>query len=312
MSALVSIIVPVFNCETFIAEAIESALAQTYRTIEVIVVNDGSTDGTLSVLQGFGDQIKVIDQANGGPPKARNAGLAAAKGEYIAFLDADDVWLPGKVAAQVAHLEANPDVGTCYFSWHVWPADADGVFRKPAFSLEPMDAPRVVAEKSGWIYNRLIFDCELLTTTVMIRSSIVRKIGEFNVELWNGDDYDYWIRLSQTAKISCLAPAGALYRVVDGSVSRRARPINDELVVIRSAIDRYGMTDSAGNNIDPAKLHARIDSLIFKFGYLHLRKGSLTTAISAFFENIHREPLRPKIWMHIFEAWIRRLFSSAV
>ena len=310
MKSLVSVIIPAYNCEKYIAEAVESVLAQDYPSVEIIVVNDGSTDGTMDVLRTFGDKVRIVDQTNGGPPKARNAGLLAAKGDYIAFLDADDVWLPQKISAQVAHLEANPDVGTCYCSWHVWPADKDGVFRKPTFYSQPFSDFSSISSKSGWIYDRLLFDCELLTTTVMIRSSVARRVGEFDVNLWNGDDYDYWIRLSQAAKISCLAPIGALYRVVEGSVSRRAKPINHELLVIKRAIGRFGLTDPAGTQIDADKISHRLDSLIFKFGYLHLRSGDPAVALSAFLENLQLRPLQPKIWLHVVEAFFRRLLRG--
>ncbi len=305
MTPLVSIIVPVFNCATYIGEAVESALAQDHPNKEVIVVNDGSTDGTMNALAKFGDAIRVIDQINGGPPRARNAGLAAARGDYIAFLDADDVWLQGKLSAQVAHLEANSDVGTCYFAWHVWPADADGAFRRPAFAAKALRDVKVDSTRSGWIYGRLLLDCELLTTTVMVRASTARQVGEFNVNLWNGDDYDYWLRLSQAATISRLEPAGALYRVVAGSVSRRARRDNDELVVIRRAVQRYGLVDPGGNRVDESRVRDRIQALILQHGYLHLHRGDPAIALAAFKEGLRARPWRPKLWLLALGAWFK-------
>ena len=103
---LVSVVIPVFNCQAYIAEAVDSALAQDYPNTEVIVVNDGPTDGNMAELSRIGGRIRLIDQANAGPPQVRNAGLAAEQGHCIAFLDADAVWLLGKLSAQVGHLEA--------------------------------------------------------------------------------------------------------------------------------------------------------------------------------------------------------------
>lgn len=102
---LVSIIIPAFNRESTIAASVESALAQDHPKIEVIVVDDGSTDGTIGELERFGDRIVVIRQPNAGPSAARNRGVANAKGEIVAFLDSDDLWLPGKVSRQVALME---------------------------------------------------------------------------------------------------------------------------------------------------------------------------------------------------------------
>jgi glycosyltransferase involved in cell wall biosynthesis len=112
-TGVVSCIVPVFNGERFVAETIESILAQTYRSIEVLVVNDGSTDGTAKVLEGFGEPIRVIHQENAGQAVARNLGLEAAKGDFIAFQDADDLWLPDKLEIQMKYLAAHPDADLC-------------------------------------------------------------------------------------------------------------------------------------------------------------------------------------------------------
>ena len=111
----VSVIIPVFNGQATIAAAIDSALAQEFRgDLEVIVVNDGSTDSTLSVLDAYRGRVTVLDRANAGPAVTRNAGVRASHGDYIAFLDADDIWMPGKLAKTVAVLERESDVAVVY------------------------------------------------------------------------------------------------------------------------------------------------------------------------------------------------------
>jgi glycosyltransferase involved in cell wall biosynthesis len=109
----VSCIVPVFNGERFVAEALESILAQTYRPIDVIVADDGSTDGTAAILSGYGGRIRVVTQPTAGPAATRNLGLEAARGEFVAFLDADDVWHPEKLAKQVRRFAARPGLQAC-------------------------------------------------------------------------------------------------------------------------------------------------------------------------------------------------------
>ena len=312
MTPLVSIIIPVYNCETYIAEAVNSALVQDYAHKEVIVVNDGSTDGTLNALRRFGNTIRVVDQVNGGPPRARNAGLAVARGDYVAFLDADDIWLQGKLSAQVAHMEANPNVGTCYVTWTVWPADVDGVFRRPTAAQQPLGPATMNAAMSGWIYSRLLFDSELLTSTVLIRTSVLHRVGEFDQTLWNGDDYDFWLRLSQAAQISRLEPAGVLYRVVQGSVSRRTRPVNDELVVIERALARFGLQDPGGAKVDAARVRRRLDGLTFQFGYAHLHQGDPAIAWKSFAQNLRFRPWRPKLWLHALTALVKTLRNGAL
>jgi glycosyltransferase involved in cell wall biosynthesis len=107
---LVSCIVPVFNGERYLAEALDSVLGQTYRALEVIVVDDGSTDGTPAVVRTFGARVRCVTQPNAGLAAARNRGLAAATAELVAFLDADDLWLPEKIACQMERFRAHPEL----------------------------------------------------------------------------------------------------------------------------------------------------------------------------------------------------------
>lgn len=112
-ASLVSCVIPVFNGERFLGEALESVFAQTYRPLEVVVVDDGSSDGTARILAGFGSRIELINQANAGPAAARNRGVEAARGDWIAFLDADDLWLHDKLDRQMACLAAHPGADVC-------------------------------------------------------------------------------------------------------------------------------------------------------------------------------------------------------
>ena len=108
---LVTVVIPTYNRADYIAETIESVLSQTYRNIEVIVIDDGSTDGTAQVVAPFIPRVSYVQQENAERGASRNHGLRLARGKYVAFLDSDDVWLPTKVADDVAYLEARPDVG---------------------------------------------------------------------------------------------------------------------------------------------------------------------------------------------------------
>ena len=310
MTPLVSAVIPAYNCAEYVSEAVQSVLDQDYPAKEVVVVNDGSTDGTLAVLRSFGAAIRIVDQKNSGPPVARNNGLLAARGDYIAFLDADDVWLPGKLSAQVAHMEANPDVGTVFTGWHVWPADADGVFRRPVLPNGPRPGIGADPERSGWIYNRLLFDCELLTTTVMLRASLVQTLGGFDTSMFNGDDYDFWLRASREARISKLDCVGALYRTVAGSVSRKPRPTNFEYVVIRKALDRWGLTGPDGTRTDAAAMQRRLDALVFQYGYMHLLLGDPQIALESFTTLLKSRPMQPKLWLQAVRARLKVAASA--
>src|SRR2546427_6476527 len=111
--SLISCIIPAFNGARYLREAVESILAQTYRPIEVIVVDDGSTDNTAEVVRNYRDQVRRVWQPNGGPSAARNQGVSAAQGAFVAFLDQDDVWHPEKLLRQMAQFATRPELDLC-------------------------------------------------------------------------------------------------------------------------------------------------------------------------------------------------------
>src|SRR5262245_42249310 len=123
-ASLVSVVMPVYNGERHLREAIDSVLRQTHRNLELIVVDDGSTDGSAEIARAFGDQVRLIRQANVGSAVARNVGIASARGEFVAFIDADDGWVSNKLELQVRYLVEHPDVGMVYHGWIVWEGDA--------------------------------------------------------------------------------------------------------------------------------------------------------------------------------------------
>nr|WP_305908378.1 glycosyltransferase family A protein [Methylomarinum sp. Ch1-1]MDP4521204.1 glycosyltransferase family A protein [Methylomarinum sp. Ch1-1] len=112
--SLISIIIPAYNAETYIKKALDSVLTQSYRHFEVLVINDGSTDNTETIARSYDDtRIRLISQPNGGLSNARNTGIRSAKGDYLAFLDADDYWMPEKLALQLELLNHHPEIGFC-------------------------------------------------------------------------------------------------------------------------------------------------------------------------------------------------------
>jgi glycosyltransferase involved in cell wall biosynthesis len=298
---------PVYNCERFVAQAVASVLDQDHPAKEVLVIDDGSRDGSLQVLKSFGDAIRVVTVPNGGPARARNLGMRMAQGEYIAFLDADDVWAREKLSAQVAHMQADADLGACYTRWHVWPAQADGSWQLPPDWTGALGRPGAVAGRSGWIYAELLFECHLLTTTVMLRASAARSVGEFDTDLPVGEDYDYWLRLARRFRIDRLDCTSSLYRVVPGSASRRPHVVNHELEVLQRTIDRFGLVNPDGQAIDPRRVAQRLDQLSFQHAYNHMMSGDARVARRAFGRDLRRHPLRPRLWAH----WLRSALRSA-
>ena len=181
----VSVIIPTYNREKLISRAIESVLVQTYPAYEVIVVDDGSTDATKSVLAPFNGKIKYIYQKNAGIAEARNRGIKESSGEYIAFLDSDDYWAPEKLAEQVKVLDANPQVGIVFAPMPIVNEKGEILGRKPAGAMGKN--LKELLEMWG----------DLPTSTVMTRRECFDKVGVFDPALPPMEDFDMWLRIAR-------------------------------------------------------------------------------------------------------------------
>lgn len=209
---VVSIVMPAYNVAWCVARAIDSVLAQSLREFELIVVNDGSTDDTRQVLQRYGDTIKVIYQDNAGMSAARNAGIRAARGEYVAFLDADDWWLPDKLARQLELMRARPELGFCSTAARV--ENPDGEFLND-WQCPPLDTVNVL--ETLFSENAAIAGgC----SAVMARKALFERVGLFDEGLRGFEDPDLWIRLAAVSGYACVpAPLVVILRR-EQSVSR--------------------------------------------------------------------------------------------
>ena len=301
---LVSVVIPAYNCEAYLAQAIDSALADDYPHKEVIVVNDGSRDGTLAVARSYEGRIRVIDQANAGPPGARNNGIAAARGEFVAFLDGDDIWLQGKLSAQVRVMQAYSKVGTVYTTWHRWYPAEDGQFQLPQDMFAGPLGDAIDESLSGSVYHLLLLDCYLLTSTVMMRRALLDDIGPFDAELWNGDDYDMWLRAAHQAKVVKLAGVGTVYRILPGSVSRKPVARNFELDVIQRALLRHGDAGPEGQRLPSSVLAERLRRLEAGHAHTHLLRGDRKLAHRLYRSLAWRQPWRFGYWFRYLQAML--------
>ena len=205
-SPVVSVIIPIYNCARYLPEAIDSVLAQTYRAFEIIVVDDGSTDNTQEVLAPYGDQIRVIRQANAGRGAARNAGILAARGDYIAFLDADDLWLPQKLEKQMALFGSRPEADWVYSDYRPFGQVSARVGSRLQM-LESQPPPE------GAILRRVLADWSITWTgTVLVRAECFGEIGLFDTSLPVAQDGDMWLRIASRFQAACANEVLALYR----------------------------------------------------------------------------------------------------
>lgn len=189
MSPTVSVIIPAYNQAQFINQAIESVLAQTFTDYEIIVVNDGSTDNTAQVLAAYGDHLQVITQANAGLSAARNSGLKVARGEFIAFLDSDDLWYSRMLATTVAYLQQNPEVDLVCGAWDL--IDESGQVIRPANKPSNFRA-RVRADLLRALATGNLF----LVHALLIRKKCFACCGNFDTTLKAVEDWDLWTRMA--------------------------------------------------------------------------------------------------------------------
>lgn len=200
---IVSVIIPTYNREKFIGAAIKSVLDQTFKCFEIIVIDDGSTDGTANVVKEFkSEKIRYIYQSNQGRSRARNHALALAKGRYIAFLDSDDMYLPEKLGMQVDFMDRRPDFGMVYTSAYC--IDEDGNSLAHVYE----------AKLSGWIYNDIAFFVPVTITlpTVIARREVFEAVGGFDENMERFEDTDMWRRISKAFQIGAMATFTCLLR----------------------------------------------------------------------------------------------------
>ncbi|MCC6852372.1 MAG: glycosyltransferase family 2 protein [Rubrivivax sp.] len=210
--ARVSAVIPAYNAERHLAACLASVLAQRGPfALEVIVVDDGSADATAEAARRFAG-VRCIRQANGGPSAARNAGIAAAAGEFVAFLDADDRWEPGKLARQVTLLRAQPEVGFCSTAARVVDAEGRAVADWPCLA-DPASLPEALFLNGAAIAGS--------TSGVMARRTLLLEAGGFDTALRGFEDPDLWMRLAARARYACIPEVLTTVVRTPGSVSSR-------------------------------------------------------------------------------------------
>jgi len=187
--AKVSVVIPTYNRAGFILEAIESVLNQSCGDFELIVIDDGSTDGTREILKPFSDRLTYCYQEHAGISRARNRGLSLVRGEYVAFLDSDDLWKRDKLERQVDFFETHHDAQICY---------TDEIWIRNGVRVNPRKIHR---KYSGQIFQHCIPLCIISLSSAMMRRSLFDEIGLFDESLPACEDYDLWLRISLVTAI---------------------------------------------------------------------------------------------------------------
>ena len=219
---MISVIIPVYNGEQTIRKTINSVLNQTFSDFELIVINDGSQDSTLEIVSSIPDsRIKIFSYPNSGQAISRNRGIERASGEFIAFLDADDLWKPNKLEAQLKALEANPQAAVAY-SWTDF-IDKDGQFLGTGTRIN----------YSGNVYEKLLVRNFLEHgSNPLIRRQALIEVGGFDGSLTPAEDWDLYLRLASRYQFILVPSAQVLYRVSANSSSAMPQSIQQEAKAI--------------------------------------------------------------------------------
>jgi glycosyltransferase involved in cell wall biosynthesis len=180
----VSVIIPTYNRAPIVGEAIDSVLSQCYDDCELIVVDDGSTDGTEELVSSYLPRLTYLYQGHRGVSAARNRGIASARGEYLSFLDSDDLWLKEKLSLQMRFMESHPECRICY---------TDEIWIRKGVRVNPMKKHR---KYSGMIFEQCLPLCIVSPSSVLIARTLLDEVGIFDETLEVCEDYDLWLRIA--------------------------------------------------------------------------------------------------------------------
>lgn len=287
----ISVVIPCYNAVAYVAEAVRSVDDQGWPELEIIVVDDGSIDGSADVVAAAFPGIRVIRQSNAGVAAARNAGLREATGDWIAFLDADDLWLPGKLRAQWDQIASEPDVRLAYSAWIVWESsDAQPDESWLAGALGEQAGAATLPGPSGWIYPDLLLDCEVWTSTVLAQRDLLMRLGGFDETLRIGEDYDLWLRVSRETRILRLQRPTALYRIHSTNTTRAAPRRNFQAEVVSRAIARWGYASPDGRLASRTGVNRSMARTWRSFAGAHLQAGNRATALSGALRALRFDP----------------------
>jgi len=226
---LVSVIIPAYNMADLTAKTVESVLSQTYSNLDIIIVDDGSTDHTKERMAEFGDRIQYILKENGGACSARNLGIRHSKGDFIALLDCDDIYNSKKIEKSVDFLNKHMDYGYVHTN-AIYIDEEDNVVRERG---------NAKSRVTGWIKDKLILSNFVCNSTVVLRKNCLDKSGVFDEKLFPPADWDLWLRLSEHYKVGYIDEPLTKYRIVSqGCLGDLERTREECLIVLGRFFER--------------------------------------------------------------------------
>ena len=315
----ISVVIPAYNAARFLPKTLAGIRAQTYPAHEIIIVDDGSRDNTREVVAGLGQGITYVHQENTGVSAARNRGIAMATGDIVAFLDADDDWLPEKLERQIAIFQQYPRVGLVASDRSDIDADGqvllDSLFKKQG--LENMFKDLAGTPLPGAL-GKLIKTNFLPTSSVTVRKSALDAVGLFNTGIRYGEDLELWARIAAKYEVACVPQVLVLYRLHDSNATQHTEKLMLDMVRVMREIRSWGRARVAQDGLDP---DAVVANALWELGYWQFSRGQLTQARAAFKECLKEKPsLRgmiytvlsylPETTLHALRAVKQRIAGS--
>lgn len=222
---LVSVIVPAYNHECFVEKCLNSIIAQTYKNMQIIIINDGSTDNTEKCIQDFMKKInfpiEFVSKDNEGICKTLNLGIQLSKGEYIATIASDDIWLPEKLAKQIDFLENNQNIGLVYSDIFFLKKDGNTELKFTDYKSEIRKC-FLNGIQNAQMYYTLLTENIIIANTVMIRKKCLDTVGYYDENI-KFEDYDMWLRFAQKYPIGFIDEPLAYYRIHDDNISHNSK-----------------------------------------------------------------------------------------
>lgn len=299
----VSVIIPTYNCAKFLGRTIDSALRQTYRDFEIIIVDDGSTDGTQALVAAYGESVRYVYQTNQGASAARNAALSRASGEFIAYLDADDLWRPDKLSRQVEFLDAHSTCGFVHTEVSV--IDEQDTVLHTCFN---QDTKRPIPQ--GQCVRDLLLRSHIQTLTVVERRTAFDDAGKFDPRLPVAQDYLHWIGVSlQGYGVGYLPEPLGQYRWRAGSLmSSQLRLLGDFVKIYEILSAEYGLERSQGPEIMQL-VQAQLYATQRQLAYLERRECSGAVARQRLGALIREWPLNLELYVDFAKTYVSRQVS---
>lgn len=294
----VSVLVPTFNCAQFLGRALGSALAQTYTDHEVIVVDDGSTDETWDVVAQFASQVRYFYQANRGPTPARNLALSQASGELIAYLDADDLWVPNKLEVQVAFLDRHKDCGFVHSDVTIIDV-TDRVIRQRSNQETRRQVPQ------GYCTLDLLRWNHIELSSVVARRECLERTGGFDQRVQGAADYLQWILVAMDGMaVGYIDEALAMFRWRRGSLQSNRRRVLEELVMMFNILLKEEALALRLGQEATDIVRARLYTLQHELAYLDRTEGRTDDARRRVISLIRDWPLQADLYVQLVKACV--------